>query len=208
MNTTGRPRKINDNDSRRKIVDSTVRIIKRDGVKNLTVRNICAEAGISIGTFYHFFMDKENLLMSFIGWLSFGEAELKTPLSDIAGRIIELYLMLIRWYMEFGRDFVKKFYDPGNLVLSAYIGERDGKFLHDTVMARSEQELDKALSEGIITLEDGMTPHRLAADICTIVKGCVFEWCLSDNVDLEEVICRIIRGYMKSVVKSGQYPSL
>ena len=203
MNTTGRPSKINDNDSRRKIIDSTVRIIKRDGVKSLTVRNICAEAGISIGTFYHFFMDKDNLMMSFIAWLSFGGAELETPLSDITGRIMELYMKLIRRYKEFGRDFVRKFYYPENFVLPACIVEKNGYFLHDTVMARTEQELNNALSEGIITLDDGMTAHKLAGDISTIINGCVFGWCLSDNVDLEEITCRIIKGYMKSAVKLG-----
>ena len=41
-------------------------------------------------------------------------------------------------------------------------------------------------------------PHELCKDICTIVKGCVFEWCLSDGrIDVEEALLRILKRYLK-----------
>ena len=196
MNKSGRPRKEHDNDSRNSLINAAARLIARKGTEALTVRAVCNEAGLSVGTFYYFFEDKDALMMSFIMETSFDGVELSCPLSDIAGRISELYMLLIRRYMSFGRNFVRSFYNPDNKVLSAYMGEHESKFAEGTVMARSEHELSKALSEGIITLPDGMTVHNLASDICTIIKGCVFEWCLSENIDIEAVTERLIRCCM------------
>ena len=195
-NKSGRPRKEHDNDSRNSLISAAAKLIAGKGIDALTVRAVCNEAGLSVGTFYYFFEDKDALMMSFIMDTSFEGAELSCPLSDIGGRISELYMLLIRRYMNFGRGFVRSFYNPNNKVLSAYMGEHDGKFAQGTVMARSEQELAGALAEGIITLPDGMTVHNLASDICTIIKGCVFEWCLSENINIEAVTERIIRCYI------------
>ena len=197
MNRSGRPKKSEMNsDSRNELINAATRLIARAGTRCLTVRGICHEAGLSIGTFYYFFEDKNDLLMSFIMEESFDGSELSCPLSDIGGRISELYLLLIGRYMRFGREFVSSFYDPRNKVLSAYMGESDGKFARGTVMERSEFELNSALALRIIFLPEGMTTHEVATDICTIVKGCVFEWCLNDSVDVENLTERIIRSYL------------
>ena len=198
MNRSGRPRKEDsNNNSRNEIINAAARLIAREGTQTITVRAVCNEAGLSIGTFYYFFKDKNELMMSFITDLSFEGAELSCPMPDIGGRISELYMMLIRRYMSFGREFVRSFYNPRNKILSAYMGECSGRFSTGTVMARSEAEIDNAVNDGIISLHDGITAHEVASDICTIVKGCVFEWCLSDEaVDLEALTERIIRNYM------------
>ena len=198
MHRSGRPKKTEiNNDSRNELINAAARLIAREGTAKLTVRAVCSEAGLSIGTFYYFFADKNDLMMSFITGFSFEDAELSCPLSDIAGRISELYLILVKRYINFGREFVSSFYSPRNKILSAYMSECNGKFAEGTVMARSEHELDRAVSEGVITLPEGMTAHETAADICTIVKGCVFEWCMSDDsVDAENITERIIKTYL------------
>ena len=140
--------------------------------------------------------------MSFITDISFEGAELSCPLSDIGGRISELYMLLVERYMRFGREFVRSFYNPCNKILSAYMGESEGSFAAGTVMARSEHELMSAVSEGIIILPRNMTVHDLAADICMIIKGCVFEWCLNDSVDVKELSGRVMRSYLCGYIKN------
>ena len=197
MRRSGRPKKSEMNsDSRNELLNAAARLIASSGTEGLTVRAICGEAGLSVGTFYYFFEDKNDLMMSFITEESFEGAELSCPLSDIGGRISELYMLLIQRYMKFGREFVRNFYNPRNRVLSAYMGECDGSFAQGTVMARSEVELNSAHSCGVITLSGGMSIHELASDICTIVKGCVFEWCLNDFVDVKGLTERVIRSYL------------
>ncbi|MBR1930033.1 MAG: TetR/AcrR family transcriptional regulator [Lachnospiraceae bacterium] len=192
---SGRPAKGDENNSREKIIDTTVALIRKNGAASVTVRNICAKAGLSIGTFYHYFRNKDDLMMYFLRETSFAAFTLVEPVSDISARIAELYMHLIRRYMDLGLDFMKSFYSTENKSLSAYMGESNGVFAPDTVMARSEKEIQAAKEQGII--DKNADTHEICMDICTIVKGCVFEWCLTDGaMDIEAALCRMIRSFM------------
>jgi AcrR family transcriptional regulator len=196
-NRSGRPSKGNERSSREKIIDTAISIIRENGADALTVRNVCDTAGLSIGTFYHYFRDKDDLMMYFLKETSFDSFRLKTPLSNISGRISELYMHLIHKYMDLGLDFMKSFYSTGNRSLSAYMGEENGSFAEDSVMAISEKEMSEALDCGMIKPSSDI--HLLCIDICTIVKGCVFEWCLNDGKpDIESSLNRILSNYMSN----------
>ena len=187
---SGRPAKGEDNpDSRKKIIDAAVALIRTKGADAVTVRSVCREADLSIGTFYHYFRDKDDLMMFFLRETSFDGFPLQTDLSQPGDRISELYMHLIGRYMELGLDFMKSFYSTGNRSLSAYMGEEDGCFAPETVMARSEKELYAAQEAGYITP---------SADIHTLCKDiCVFEWCLNDgSPDVEKILYRIINHYL------------
>jgi len=199
MSQRGRPRKSEAIcDNKQKILDTAVELIKTYGANYLTVRNVCSSADVATGTFYHYFKNKDDLMMYFVRDISFGDCELTVPVSDIAGRIYELYMNLINRYMMLGIDFMRSFYSIDNHALSAYMSENNGGFSEDTVMARSETEMYAALENGIIKANTDI--HAICADICTIVKGCVFEWCLSEGrMDIETTLKRIIKGYLASV---------
>ena len=194
--TTGRPGKGEPQaDNHKKIIDATIALIKKSGADSVTVRNVCEKADVSIGTFYHYFRDKDDLMIFFLREIPFSSCTLKTSPEHIGNRISELYMMLINRYLELGKDFMKSFYSTSNRSLSAYMGEEDGSFAEGTVMARSETEMMFALQSGYI--KDDTDIHQVCMDICTIVKGCVFEWCLNDNsADIEPCIYRIINRYM------------
>ncbi|MBR1457598.1 MAG: TetR/AcrR family transcriptional regulator [Oscillospiraceae bacterium] len=193
----GRPPKTaQPQDAKQKLIDTTVELIKKYGADSITVRNVCEEAGLSIGTFYHHFQNKDDLLMHFVREASFDSFLLETPLSDVAGRVCELYMHLIGRYLALGEEFMKSFYTTGNKALSAYMGEENGRFSEGTVMARCEKELLAAQESGFLKKE--ADAHTLSMDICTIVKGCVFEWALNDGeMDIAESLRRIIGAYLR-----------
>ena len=195
MKKIGRPKKDSPSaDSRQAIIDAAVAIITRDGADAMTVRSVCDEADVSIGTFYHYFQNKDDLMMVFIRDTSFSEPPLSCPREDVAGRITELYMRLIDRYRTLGPEFMKSFYSTGNTALSAYMGQVNGGFADGTVMALCEQELTKAKDAGL--LPDSVDSHTASEDVCTIVKGCVFEWCLNDGqTDIESMLRRILSRY-------------
>lgn len=192
----GRPTKDgNIMDCKGKLINAAVDIIREKGAENVTVRNVCGKADLSIGTFYHYFDNKDDLMMHFVREAYFNKRELHTDISRIGDRISELYMYLIDLYMELGEKFMKSFYYTGNKALSAYTKDEGGKFPEDTIMARSEVEMDEAKKCGIIKADTDS--HQVCADICTIIKGCVFEWCLVDGEeDIKAVVYRIINNYL------------
>jgi len=197
-NKRGRPSKASDPaDAKQKLIDTTVELIKKYGADTITVRSVCEEADLSIGTFYHHFQNKDDLLMYFVREASFDNFVLETPLADVAGRICELYMHLIDRYLTLGEEFMKSFYTTGNKALSAYMGQKNGCFADGTVMARCERELIDAREQGF--LKKDADPHLLSMDICTIVKGCVFEWALDDGrMDIAESLRRIVKAYLET----------
>ena len=195
MKPCGRPKKGSaGGDSRQKMIDTAVALIAENGADALTVRSVCEKADLSIATFYHFFENKDNLLMHFVRDVSFDSLELTVPFTDVAGRCAELYMHLIDRYRALGLAFMKSFYTTGNRALSAYMGAGGGAFPKGTVMARCENELNEAKRLGVINAD--ADTHQISADVCTIVKGCVFEWCLCDGeMEIEKAISRIIQHY-------------
>lgn len=192
----GRPRRGEAKDSRQVILDATVAIIKERGAGAVRMRDVCERAGVSTGTFYRHFQDKDDLLMFFVRDGFFLATDLWTPRDDPAGRIVELHSALMSAYVAMGEDFMKSLYTTDNAALSASFGQTEG-FPPGSVMAASEEEIAVAVSSGL--LPGVQDVHRAAADICTIVKGCVFEWCLSStHLDLGEMIERLIRDHVRA----------
>ena len=135
--------------------------------------------------------------MAFVREESFDAFELQTPVSDVAGRQAELYMHLIRRYQTLGKDFMKRFYTTDNQALSAYLDETIGQFAEGTVMARSEKELKTSAEQGYLSAS--VDPHLIAMDVCTIVKGCVFEWCLTnERMEIEQTLQRILDAYISA----------
>ncbi|MBQ8161614.1 MAG: TetR/AcrR family transcriptional regulator [Clostridia bacterium] len=201
MKKIGRPGKSEGNrECKETILKAAVELIGAIGADAVTVRKVCEKADVSVGTFYHYFSDKNDLMMAFVREESFDGFDLRTPLSDIAGRITELYMHLIGRYQEMGRDFMKSFYTTGNQALSAYLDEENGCFAPGTVMARSEKEMQDAKDLGI--LRGDVNIHETAMDVCTIVKGCVFEWCLTETrMEIQETLSRILHAYLSGCIR-------
>ena len=51
-----------ENEEKRRIFNIAVEMLKKKGYEKLSIRAICSEAGISIGSFYHYFSSKQELL--------------------------------------------------------------------------------------------------------------------------------------------------
>jgi AcrR family transcriptional regulator len=186
-------------DARQTIIDATIALIKREGADAITVRHVVEETGLSIGTFYHHFRNKDDLMMYFVREESFDGFALQTPPEHFSDRVCELYFHLIDRYLALGEEFMKSFYTTGNQALSAYMCEENGTFADGTVMARCEQEAKAAMETGI--LKAGSDAHELSMDVCTIVKGSVFEWALSGGkMDIRETLPRILQRYFAGIM--------
>ena len=202
MKNVGRPKKTDEpSELRQQIIDATVKVLSTEGAEALSIRRVCQEADVSNGTFYHYFQNKDDLLMYFVKDTLFGDFETKTPSEDIIGRVVELYLHLVRKYQSMGKEFMKSFYNTNNIALSAYMGETNGRFAEGTIMEKSEEYVRKAQEDGYFSKDCDV--HVICADICTIVKGCIFEWCLGDGqMDVEAGLRRMVEVYMRTYLVS------
>jgi TetR/AcrR family transcriptional repressor of nem operon len=83
-------------ETKRKLVDASVTLMRKQGFHATTVDDICAAAGVTKGGFFHYFKSKEDVAKATIEW--FGECKarefreapfrkLADPLDRVLGRL-------------------------------------------------------------------------------------------------------------------------
>jgi AcrR family transcriptional regulator len=93
---------------RDRLLEATRRCLTRKGYEGTTVRDIAAEAGVSIGTLYNYFASKEDLIEALSEHVLGGDiAERGSDASDLVALL---------------RDFVFEHPDPGSAVLAQLRG--------------------------------------------------------------------------------------
>lgn len=180
-------------ETKTKIFQAAKRILKKSGYENLSIKNICEEAGVSNGSFYHHFKTKDDLLSYYIEeqpGISPELLELPSDAEDAKKAIIYVYINYVHYCEELGVEFMSNYYTPKNQSLNPLIRtERPYPIVtvHDY--------LRKCLDAGIIRLSHSL--DKVTTDIRMLVIGNVFEWCLKQgNADFEGNMKRSLETYL------------
>lgn len=184
-------------ETKERIFQAAKAILQKNGYENLSIKNICEEAGVSNGSFYHHFKTKDDLLSYYIEEQpSINPELLDIPSSkeDAKTAIIEVYLNYASYCKELGVDFVAGYYTPKNQALNP-----DIRTERTYPIVTVQQYLEKAVEAGSIQLN--LTIAEVVTDIRMLVIGNVFEWALrGGNIDFEENIKRSISHYLDGVL--------
>ncbi len=176
-----------------KIFRAAKKILQEKGYDHLSIKNICEEAGVSNGSFYHHFKTKDDLLSYYIEEQpSINPGLLDLPVSATAAKeaIIEVYLNYVHYCQELGVTFMSNYYTPQNQSLNPLI-RTERPYPIVTVHDYLKRAIDAHVIELQTDLEDVTT------DIRMIVIGNVFEWCLkSGNADFEGNMRRSLSIYL------------
>ena len=184
-------------ETKEKIFQAAKRILQKSGYEALSIKNICEEAGVSNGSFYHHFKTKDDLLSYYIEdqpKIDPDRLELPKDVSGVKEGIIRVYLNYVKYCRELGVEFMAEYYDTKNQALNAAIrAERPYPIL--TVQAYVE----KAVEAGIVKLHEEI--EEFTTDIRMIVIGNVFEWCVKHGeADFEGNMSRSLGRYLDAVL--------
>ena len=96
-------------DTKERIFQAAKRILKKKGYEELSIKNICEEAGVSNGSFYHHFKTKDDLLSYYIEdqpQIDPGLLDLPDSAEEAKYTIIQVYLNYVNYCEELGVDFM------------------------------------------------------------------------------------------------------
>ncbi len=198
------PRQLKSQQTKEKIFNATLDLLKKHGFEFLTVKNICKAAKVSNGTFFHYFKTKEELLAYY---LSEGYNKYLTSLShknisdDFKERIINIYLYYAKYCEETGIDFISNYYTTKNKALCKrkLVESNIGTSEYTSIIYQTAGDLYRAQEAGYVQAD--LSPPTIAADICLLIKGIIFEWCLLEgDLDLSYYIRKMLTIYIDSVV--------
>lgn len=184
-------------ETKERIFRAAKRILQKKGYEELSIKNICEEAGVSNGSFYHHFKTKDDLLSYYIE----DQPNINPDLLDLPKNadeakiaIIHVYLNYVEYCRELGVEFMSGYYDTKNQALNPAI-RTERPYPIVTV----QTYVEKAVREGIIRI--GVDIDEFTTDIRMIVIGNVFEWCLRNGeADFEGNMRRSLGKYLDSTV--------
>lgn len=188
-------------DVKNRIYQAAVKLLRDYEYEYLTIRNICEEADVSAGTFYHHFENKDDLLSYYIeyGYKEFYANNHIQYSDNVLENIVMIYDVYLSFCLQYGIEFLSNYYSTKN----------KGVYLRNI---RSEEELAKkpGLLEAIRIIDlgkqNGYIKEEVSAievgnDIGVIMKGIIFDWCLGDgSFDLRSEGIRLIKLYLHSLL--------
>lgn len=191
------PRALKSQQTKEKIYQAAMNLLHEYGYEYITVNNICRIAEVSTGSFYHFFDSKDTLIANF-----FYEAYEKMPrVEKQFDNPIDQIVDGLCFYAEFcqnqGLDFIRHFYTPFNKAMDSRIGLNSNGTFDLPYLAEAAKNIQAAVDSGF--LNENTDSHQLAKDMCTIVKGIIFEWCTSDgSYSLKDKAYSILSNYVRA----------
>lgn len=184
-------------ETKEKIFQAAKRILQKNGYENLSIKNICEEAGVSNGSFYHHFKTKDDLLSYYIeDQPSMAPDLLDTPTNAEEAKfaIVGVYLNYAKYCKELGVDFIAGYYTPRNQALNPTI-RTERPYPIVTV----QHYLETAASANVI--RTNLSIEEIVTDIRMLVIGNVFEWAMTNGqADFEGNIKRSLSHYLDGVL--------
>ena len=180
-------------ETKAKIFKAAKHILQKKGYEELSIKNICEEAGVSNGSFYHHFKTKDDLLSYYIEeqpGINPDLLDLPADAEDAKKTIIYVYINYVHYCKELGVEFMSNYYTPKNQSLNPLIRtERPYPII--TVQNYLKKCMDARIINPALSLDDLSTYIRM------IVIGNVFEWCLKrGDADFEENMRRSLKTYL------------
>lgn len=186
-------------ETREKIFQAAKRILQKEGYEALSIKNICEEAGVSNGSFYHHFKTKDDLLSYYIEDQPQIDPDLLELPENVAGvkrGIIQVYMNYVSYCRELGVEFMAGYYDTKNQALNA-ASRTERPYPIVTV----QTYVEKAIEAGIVRMN--VEIEEFTTDIRMIVIGNVFEWCVKHGeADFEGNMSRSLGKYLDAVLYS------
>ena len=184
--------------TREKLLKAAIKLVNRDGMKQLTVRNICDEAGLSTGSFYNLFSGKEDLISYYLKYAFTPYREKAMEASEKYNpveRILIIYRAYVVYCKDMGLEFVSGLYASNHNPFFDFL-HRDTE--DDFIIASVRSYIDEAKEAGLIR-KDVDTDESLLR-IAAASTGLMFYWCVFEGkIDLEYEVAAAIATYLRSI---------
>ncbi len=191
--------------SRMALYESASRLFAERGFNNVTVEELCADANLSTGAFYHYFKSKTEILTIYQVQLdeqyaAFYENTIKSDECAsllVPEKLRKMLKFILGCCVDRGVEYERIVYshiimDTG--FSSAMIAPDRGYYtiMHELIASGQQ--------EGSIT--DDITAEQIVDDITKLCRGCIVDWCVNGGKpDIYTHCERFIASYIRGIAK-------
>jgi TetR/AcrR family transcriptional regulator, fatty acid metabolism regulator protein len=184
-------------ETKERIFRTAIALFERKGFNEISVAEICQASGVSVGTFYHYFQTKNDVLTKIFRDIDdyFKEVvalEIEQLHSQqIRDDILHYFNRYAEYSADRGLDFVKQLYAVENNLFRVK-GRYLQVYLADII--KKGQERGELISD--------MTPEEMVDYLYIAARGVVYHWALHDgNYDL----CAYMHFYLDRLLIALEY---
>ena len=195
------PRQVKSKMVKEKICAAATDLIKSHGYEYVTVNNVCNAAEVSVGSFYHHFTNKDDLLGYYLtaAFENYAAEFNSICGDDVVANVARCFGFYIDFLLEQGLDFTQNYYTTKNRNLSANASQGGAKPVNMPILKKAEELIAKAQENGYIRPE--VDAKLIADDLCIVEKGAIFDWCIcSGTYDLKDCTDRILCAHLRAYV--------
>lgn len=184
--------------TREKLLEAAIELVNQYGMKYLTVRNICEEAGLSTGSFYNLFDSKDDLVFYYLQNV-FTTYKQKAEEDAAAHSSLEKIALIYRFYiecvLETGLEFITGLYAANTNPTFNFL-ERDPE--NEMVLDRVKEYLIEGKAAGEVRQDVDINKALLRIGV--IITGNIYYWCVFEGrIDLASLTDTMLQDYLKSL---------
>lgn len=178
-------------DTKNKIYNVAIDLMERKGFDNITIEEIAKKAGVSIGSFYHYFNSKNDILVEIY---KIGDEFFQNVRDNFKGqtaleKVIEFFDYYATLNVSTGIDTAKQLYTANNKMFI-----KKGRYM--------QALLTEIITEGQKNGE--IISTKPATDITEFLfiaaRGLVYDWCLHEgSYDLEDSMTQYITRLLPTI---------
>ncbi len=177
--------------TKERLLRSSLKLMKEKGYRNTTVRDICNDAKVSIGTFYSYFPAKDDLFLNIYmeGDRFFTDSvALRLSGESTTEKIVDYFRYYTRLNLNTGLELMKILFHSDNPFFSR----------HRPMQQVFEGIVKDGLESG--ELKTGLTSREIVDYFFVLVRGCCYNWCVNNgSYDLEKQITDYVKLGLKAM---------
>lgn len=184
-------RQLQAQNTKEKIYRTAIELMNKKGLNNITVEEVCKQAGVSIGSFYNCFKSKNDIMNEI--YQVADEYFLQTVAPNIKEgtfeqKVRKYFCYYAQYNIDRGIEFVKNLYNVHNTMFI-----KKGRHMQLILL----ELIAEAQSEGKI-IQD-ITAEEIVDYLFIAARGIVYDWCLHDgSYELGEFMDRYFARLIKT----------
>lgn len=171
------------------IYETAIELMKTKDYQDITIEEICVKSEVSVGTFYHYFLSKNDFLIEMYSRADqffLNEVDQNLTNMDPLEKIVEYFVIYAKYNEMIGISTMKQLYHANNRLFIT-----KGRGMQNVL----ENIIHKGQTDGRIITE--MSPEAMTEYLFIAARGVTYDWCLHDGgYNLIEQM----RKYMKRLV--------
>lgn len=182
-------------DTKNKILDSCLSLMSRRSLKEIRISDICAEAGVTTGAFYHYFSKKSDIIPELYCRIdrAFTAFYPKLRGSSCREKISEYLLRHAKFAESCGLQQTRSVYFEQLNSQYGFFGDFKRGFAHHLLELVEEGQAKGELS-------DEKSAQEIATALMSIERGAVYSWCLTEGeLSAKALSQKLVGAYLGSL---------